>query len=158
MAVPILATEKLNENFVTDIHAMFENEDLVDFKLKTNDNEVLSAHKVILAARSPVFYGMVTSEMKEAKEGVAEVPDFDSKIMKEVLRFIYCNEVENLEEIADELIVAADKYQIEQLKSLCIENLIEETDAENVCQMILLSQRVSNATNLFESCLDVVRG
>jgi speckle-type POZ protein len=142
---------------MSDIRAMFENEDLVDFKLKTSDNEVLSAHKFILAARSPVFYGMVTSEMKEAKEGVADVPDFDSKIMKEVLRFVYCNKVENLEEIAGELIVAADKYQIEQLKSLCIENLVPKVTAENVCLMILLSQRVSNATKLFESCLKTIR-
>jgi hypothetical protein len=41
--------------FVSDIRTMFENEELkTDFKLKTSDNEVLSAHKFILAARSPV--------------------------------------------------------------------------------------------------------
>jgi speckle-type POZ protein len=135
---------------------MFENSDLIDFKLKASDSEVLYAHKFILAARSPVFYGMVTSEMKEANEGVVDVPDFDLMIMKEVLRFIYCNEVEKLEEIAEDLIVAADNYKLEHLKSMCIESLAPKVTHDNVCQMVALSQRVSNASKLFDSCLEVI--
>jgi speckle-type POZ protein len=136
---------------------MFENEALADFQLKCNDGEVLKLHKFILAARSPVFFGMLTSDMKEAKEGIADVPDFDSTIMKEVLRFIYCNEVEKLDEVAGELIVAADKYQLFQLTSICLENLAHKVTAENVCKMLMLSSRVNGVPILFDACVEVIR-
>jgi speckle-type POZ protein len=147
-----LETNGLLHLLGSDISKMFDDENLADFKLKTNDNEVLNAHKFILAARSPVFYGMMTQEMKEAKEGIADVPDFDSKIMREVLRFIYCNEVEDLNEVAGDLIVAADKYQIDKLVEICIQNIIESLSTENVLQYLVLSQRVNNAVKLFEAC------
>jgi hypothetical protein len=46
--------DDLKSSLTDDIYEMFENEALVDFHLKTNDNKVLKAHKFILAARSPV--------------------------------------------------------------------------------------------------------
>jgi hypothetical protein len=42
--------------FADEISLMFENEELADFQLRTNDNEVLKAHKFILAARSKTAY------------------------------------------------------------------------------------------------------
>jgi speckle-type POZ protein len=128
---------------------MFEEDTLADF-----EGEVLSCHKFILAARSPVFYAMLSNDMKEAKQGFADVADFDSKIMREVLRYIYSNQVEELKEIASELILAAEKYEVNGLKEICIDSLIENMSTKKVVKSLLLSNRVSFAENLFNECID----
>ena len=65
-----------------------------------------------IAARSPVFLAMLTNNMKESKDNFVNIPDYDSGLMSEVLRFIYCNKVENLTSIAHKLIYAAENYQL----------------------------------------------
>ena len=57
---------------------MFESSVLADLEMKMNDGETLTAHKSILAARSPVFRAMLTTRMKEAATNSVEIPDFCS--------------------------------------------------------------------------------
>lgn len=135
---------------------MFFDESFSDFNLMTSDGVILKTHKVILSARSPVFYAMLKSDMQEAKNGCANVPDFDSKVMEEVLRFIYYNKVEELENIARILVYAAEKYQLEKLKEVCLESIIETMTVENVVESFVISGRVSNATKLYEKCIDLI--
>lgn len=127
---------------------------LADFELKTKDNETLKAHRSIIAARSPVFFKMLTSDMEEAKQGWANVPDFDSIVMKEVLRFIYCNEVRDLNKIDYDLIFAAEKYQLDELKEICIDSMIAQLSSENVLKFAVIADHISKASKLFNSCVD----
>lgn len=136
---------------------MFENESLSDFKINSGDDKTLVAHKVVLAARSPVFYAMLTNDLIEAKESVVNVPDFDSKVMKEVLRFIYCNTVEGLTGTAPDLIYAAEKYQIEDLKNICIETLTATVTVSNVLKSLVIADQVDSEA-LFNKCLKVIVG
>ena len=135
---------------------MFEDKNLTDFKLKCSDDEVLTCHKVILAARSPVFYAMMSIDMKEAQQGFAEVPDFDSKLMEQVLHFIYCNKVINLEELSYQLIFAAEKYELKELKRMCIEHIIKNLKIENVTESLIISNRISGSDKMFTKCADFV--
>lgn len=99
---------------------MFESETFSDFELISKDGKVLKAHKAVLASRSPVFFSMLNIDMEEAERGSVNVPDVDKKTLKELLRFIYCNEVEGLNEISRKLIFAAEKYELKSLKTLCM--------------------------------------
>jgi BTB/POZ domain len=135
---------------------IFENEVLSDFQLKMNDGVTLKAHKSILVARSPVFFKMLTTDMKEAKQGFVEVPDFNSKTMRELLRFMYCSEVENLDEIANDLIFAAEKYEVQQLKELCIDHIISKLTRENVLDALIIADRVNNTDNILNKCMEIV--
>jgi speckle-type POZ protein len=139
-----------------DVEDMYEEEEFTDFGLKCSDGEVLSCHKFILAARSPVFRAMLKINMKEAKQGSADVPDFDSKIMREVLRFIYCGFVFDIDEMSQDLVFAAEKYELEGLKKLCIDNMISMLSSANVLQFITIADRVSNGKRLLEECMEVV--
>ena len=58
--------------------------------------------------------------------------DLSFEIVKEMLRFIYINKIENLHNIAHELIMAADKYGIEDLKSLCEKSLSDSVNIDNL--------------------------
>lgn len=76
--------------------------------------------------------------------------------MNEVLRFIYCNVVENLTEIANDLVFAAEVYGIDQVKDLCIESLVKTIVTENVVDLLITADLISDAKNLYENCLEFI--
>lgn len=132
---------------------MLDKKLFTDFQIQTNDGQVLNANKAVLSARSPVFNAMLKNEMTEAKTGLVFVPDFDSKVMKLVLQFIYCDLVEGSNKTAAELVYAAEKYQLEELKQRCLNTIGSALSINNVAQAILIANRVSNATSLFNKCV-----
>lgn len=129
---------------------------MTDFELLTSDHVIIKAHKAILAAHSPVFCTMLQTDMEEAKTGKVNIPDFDSKNMKELLRFIYCNEVENLTEIDRSLIFAAEKYQIEELKKVCIQSIIKSLTVENVIEALKMSELITKSELLLNASLNLI--
>lgn len=141
---------------LADCKKMFENDALSDFQLIMNDEKVLKAHTAFLTARSPVFFTMLTTNTEEKQQGSVHVPDVDSVVMKEVLRFIYCSEVERLEEIAPKLIFAAEKYQLKELKALCLQELTASLKLGNAVQFLKISFQLSDADNLFQNCLHMI--
>lgn len=145
----------LNKSFVTSFKKFFHHELFSDFKIKTVGGNVLNVHKSILAARSEVFNKMFSTDMKEAKEGILDVSDLDYTTMKEVLRFIYCNEVENLDEIAQDLIFGAEKYDLEDLKEICVDSMIKTLTVKNVIQSVVIADSVSGGKKLFRKCLEL---
>ena len=72
--------------------------------------KVLNAHKNILATASDIFAAMFTHDMLEKKSNSIRITDIDYDVLKEMLRFIYMGQVENMETIASDLFIAADKY------------------------------------------------
>ena len=48
-----------------------------------------------------------------------------------MLAYIYNGEVNKLNDLAAELVVAADKYDIDHLKLICEEKLLTQVSAEN---------------------------
>jgi speckle-type POZ protein len=135
---------------------MFEDESLADFELECNDGKTLKCHKFILAARSPVFRTMLSIDMKEAKEGFVDVLDFGSSVMKEVLRFVYRDDVGNIQHIARSLVFAAEKYELEKLKKICIESMIENLSKDNAIRSLLITEKIPGCEKLYEECVDVI--
>jgi speckle-type POZ protein len=135
---------------------ILEDEVLSNFELKMNDGVALKAHKTILIAQSPVFFKMLTTEMTEAKKGFVDVLDFDSKTIREMLRFIYCGEVQNLDEIASDLIFAAEKYEVQQLKEVCIDVITSKLAEDNILDALIIADRVTNTNKLLNKCIEIV--
>jgi hypothetical protein len=146
--------EKLS--ILRDFKRMFHEEFLCDIKIQTNDGVIFNAHKAILVARSPVCLKMLTSNMKEAATNTVEVDDFDSTTMRELLRFIYCGEVQYLNENAKDLIYAAEKYEVKHLKEICIEELAANVSEENVIETLIIADQVSGTEKLIEACMPIV--
>ena len=61
---------------------------------------------------------MFLSPMEEARTGTVEITDMDSKTLWKLLEFIYTGEVDGMEDVAEELLYAADKYEIMGLVSI----------------------------------------
>ncbi|XP_044731587.1 speckle-type POZ protein B-like [Chrysoperla carnea] len=122
-----------------DFGILFETKKFSDAILSVADGREVQVHKYILAARSPVFAAMFEHEMKELKDNHVKIIDVDYEILHELLQFIYTGKVENLEIMADELLAAADKYDLQRLKLLCEKELCENLSTENAAEILQLA-------------------
>ncbi|KAL5966630.1 BTB and MATH domain-containing protein 43, partial [Taenia solium] len=115
------------------------------------------AHKAILAARSPVFAAMFEHGMAESRANRVNITDVEPDILGEVLRFIYTGRVVGLDNpvMAQELLAAADKYQLERLKAMCEEELVEHLTVEAACDILSLAD-IHSAEQLKAHTLDFI--
>jgi speckle-type POZ protein len=92
----------------------------------SDDGEIFKVHQAILIARSEVFATMLTSTIRtqEKETNMLVVKDVKPKVMKELLRGLYTGQINNIDEIALDLFVAADKYLLPKLKSMAAESII----------------------------------
>lgn len=139
--VPDKISERATES--NEFEKLLLSERFSDVKLLTHCGREIPAHKNILAAKSPAFAAMFEHEMMEKKRNVVEIPDVDHDVLREMLRFVYSGRVECVESLAGELIVAADKYRIEGLKTICERVLADNITVENVVQILVVADRHS---------------
>ena len=148
-----VTTKQKTTEIVNDLNNLFKSERLSDvalvaFKMDDNGNRMeprkFHVHKAILGARSEVFCTMFQQKYsKESLENCVEIEDIDADILKEMLRFIYTGKVYNVEKVADRLLIAAEKYSLNQLKTICEQTLISLLTIENVAEIILLAKLYS---------------
>ena len=91
------------------------------------------AHKAVLAAASPFFLTLLTSDMKESKEQLIkiELEEASAAVMEDVLKYVYSGNVLVTEERAHNLFVTADYLLIPGLKTLAGNFLKEAVTIEN---------------------------
>jgi len=154
--LPINLNDSQHTGLLSDFKKMFETSDFSDFELKSCDDVVFKVHKNILSVRSPVFFAMLSTEMKETKENAAKIPNIDGATLKELLRFIYYECVENLSEVAEKLFQAAEQYQLDKLKKQCCESLIESLTIDNVIARIVLADRLTGTKKLYSKCMKLI--
>ena len=127
-----IARRKLCEDL-----ASITEEKFADFVFKV-ENEKIAAHRVILAARSPVFAAMFQHDMQENKTNETEITDVTPAAFKAFLQFIYTGHCE-VESLAEELLVAANKYDVQDLKQICAKELRMQLTVDNAVRLLVLS-------------------
>jgi len=143
-----------HKQFIKDLdHLFLDQTNNYDVTL-TCGEKVFYCHKGILSARSPVFKAMFQSNMKENELGTVEIEDIQQEVVSELLQYIYSGTMSlNFEKYGKELLAAAEKYQVDQLKGACENELISKLDAENCIEMLLLGDRYK-ARNLKKSAFE----
>jgi len=133
------AVTKSNNPFFDIFTNMFESMELSDLVISTKDGE-LKAHKLLLSMRSTVFKAMFAHELKENAEGRVDLKDYDSKVIREMLRYVYTDKVEDLNLVACDLLPVADKYDLAGLKELCLQELQGALCADNAVALLQLAE------------------
>lgn len=134
--VPHMNIFQPQSNLVKNFAQLFEDKQFSDVKIIIDEKEFL-AHKAILAVRSSVFRAMFQNEMIESKQNQVTITDMKPEIFAELLRFIYTDCVQGLDKIALELLQAADKYDLEQLKIMCEKALCANISEQTAIQMLI---------------------
>lgn len=128
----------------------------VTFQLK---EDIFVAHKNVLAARSPVFRAQFFGSMLESKTDSVKIEDMKAEVFKAMLYFIYIDALPPQEEVsfemAQHLLVAADRYGLERLKLICADLLRTGIDVKTAATTLVLAVQHS-CHPLKDFCVDFV--
>ncbi|KAG5680727.1 hypothetical protein PVAND_010217 [Polypedilum vanderplanki] len=103
-------------------------------------NRVLNCHKLILSAASPVFEAMMYGSFSHDMTNSILITDISYETFELFMNFIYTGELqlkENNEiECLVEMSYCAQKYLIDELRNLCIDQLTKMINRENVFKFL----------------------
>ncbi|XP_062108472.1 BTB/POZ and MATH domain-containing protein 2-like [Humulus lupulus] len=131
------------------------------------DGEVFAAHKLVLAARSPVFRAQLFGPLKDKNTHHIKVEDIEAPVFKALLHFIYWDALPDMEELvglntkwastmmAQHLLAAADRYALERLRLLCEAKLCEDISINTVATTLALAEQ-HHCFQLKDVCLKFV--
>ena len=115
------------------------------------EQEEVRCHSFPLAARSPVFRAMLSADMLERRSGRIQVADMSVAAGKDLLYYLYTGSVRPVADLR-ELLAAADKYGIAELKEHCVDSL-GATMSDATCVELLVLGDMCAATELKERAL-----
>ncbi|KAL6659074.1 hypothetical protein ACP70R_003114 [Stipagrostis hirtigluma subsp. patula] len=132
----------------------------VNFSVKGED---FAAHKIVLAARSPVFRAELYGPMREAGRKPIVIKDVQPDVFRALLHFIYTDSLPPLDDLqADDhtemirhLLVAADRYAMERLKLMCQSILCENLRVQTVASTLALADQ-HNCDMLKDACIEFI--
>ena len=132
--------------FMEDMGNIFEAGKFTDVTIVCQDRE-FECHKAILAARSTVLEAMFSHNMKEERDSKVEIQDMDKDILRKMIVFMYSGKVAGLDGKAADLLVAAEKYDLKELKRMCEDKLCVNLNLDNALDMLVLAD-LHGANNL----------
>ena len=120
------------QELVGRLDILRRNQSFCDVKVVVKDRE-LAAHKAVLAAASPFFLSLLTSDMRESKEHIirTELEEATASVMEDMLQFVYTGNVSVTEENAHNLMAIADYLLLPGLKTMVGRYLMEIFTTEN---------------------------
>lgn len=118
-----------------DFTKLMEGQQFGDFSIKVGDKKY-RVYKGILASRSSVFAAMFENKMQEKIKNFVTIVDVEPDVFYELLRYIYTDKVQNLDTMAYQLFAAADKYDIQPLKTLCRMSILGNLSTENATEAL----------------------
>ena len=81
--------------------------------------------------RSPVFKAMLENEMEESRSGTIKISDVSYDALRAFVNYLYSAEAWLDEQMACDLLVLAEKYQVKHLKGYCEKFLVSKLNWDN---------------------------
>ncbi|KAM3300158.1 hypothetical protein ACQJBY_041273 [Aegilops geniculata] len=158
---PSNISEHLNHLFVTKLGAD------VTFEI---GHETFAAHRCVLASRSAVFMAELFGPMKEgiATADAIQIQDMEPDVFKALLSFVYTDSMPKMEVQGEageavarvtwlrHLLAAADRFDLQRLKSMCEHGLWRHIDLSSVTAILGLSAQ-HHCHGLKEACLEFLK-
>uniref|UniRef100_A0A0K0EVZ1 Speckle-type POZ protein-like (inferred by orthology to a human protein) n=1 Tax=Strongyloides venezuelensis TaxID=75913 RepID=A0A0K0EVZ1_STRVS len=137
-----------------DYGNLYDSSSFYDCVIKVEDKEI-KAQKAILAARSPAFHEIFTSASDESQTKIIEIKDFNVKVVEKMLKFIYNDEVSDIQNMADQMFEIANRYQLDRLKSISEQSMCNSLTIDNVLERFALSVKYPTE-RLKECCEEII--
>ncbi|CAL5007542.1 unnamed protein product [Urochloa decumbens] len=122
-----------------------------------------TAHKMVLATRSPVFCAEFYGPMREEGTEPIVVEDIQPDVFRALLHFIYNDslppfddlQADDYSEMIRHLLVAADRYNMERLKLMCQSILCESLHVQTVATTMALADQ-HHCDMLKDACIEFI--
>ncbi|XP_047177975.1 BTB/POZ domain-containing protein At4g08455 [Vigna umbellata] len=98
--------------------------DIVLVPVDDSDATPIPAHKHVLVSRSPVFNAMLENDMEERRSGTIKISDVSHDTLRAFVNYLYTAEAPLDNQMACNLLVLGEKYQVKHLKTYCEKYLI----------------------------------
>lgn len=108
---------------------------------QTGSDVIFHGHKLILAARSPVFAAMFSNRTLENTTNIIEINDLHPNTIQSMLEYIYTGKVNDIKRSTVELYRCADKYQLEDLRLQAEMALMNSISVETSAEILLLADQ-----------------
>lgn len=124
------------------LYVLTKEESLCDVTITVKGKE-FKAHSGVLAAASPFFFNLLTSNMIESREKLIKIQleEATVAVMEDVLKYIYTGNVLMTEERAYDLIATADYLLLPGLKTMADNFLKEIVTTENCIANYYFAER-----------------
>ncbi|NP_001153348.1 roadkill-like [Nasonia vitripennis] len=122
----------------TDFEQLIDNEELNNIEF-TIEGKKLRANRSILGKRSRTFAALFNNEISQKREREIEITDIRYEVFLKMMHYIYTGKMNGIENIASELLTAADKYCLDGLKLMCEKSLCHDVKTENVLDNLQLA-------------------
>ncbi|XP_033725452.1 BTB/POZ domain-containing protein 6-like [Pecten maximus] len=113
----------------------------------------ISAHRLVLLSRSPVFYAMLEGPM--AEKGEITIPDISSETFKLFLRYLYTDTIDLTDRNVVPVLNVARKYCVDILVSLCGEFFAKNLTVDSAC-VLFEQSHVFVMESLRQQCLQFI--
>lgn len=130
---------KFENTFINDLQSLQTEEETKDVTFVIGSEE-FKAHKIILTARSSVFKKTFETNMLEKSTNKVKITDASIDAFKLFLVFIYTNQFEP-GDFAEELLYLGDKYDVQDLRVMAANYLLETITSENALQTFVALER-----------------
>ncbi|KAK4387340.1 BTB/POZ domain-containing protein [Sesamum angolense] len=115
----------------------------------------IPAHRAILTSRSPVFRAMLENEMEESISGTIRISDVSFDALRAFVNYLYTAEACLDEQMACDLLILAEKYQVKHLKAYCEKYLMSRLNWENSLPYYAFAYQHS-AKSLLDAALSLI--
>ncbi|XP_044320596.1 BTB/POZ and MATH domain-containing protein 2-like [Triticum aestivum] len=145
-------------NLQDHLHQMWKEGQGADVTFSVS-GQLFSAHRYLLAARSPVFKAELFGSMKESAVESIKIYDVEPPIFEALLHFMYTDSVQDDGDNKDEtekmqhLLVAADRYGLERLRIMCESRLCDSIGVETVATTLVLAEQ-HHCGDLKKACIE----
>ncbi|XP_047101792.1 speckle-type POZ protein-like isoform X4 [Schistocerca piceifrons] len=142
-ALTVGRVQEAEEATAEDLGALLDAGDGAVVTLLAGDTRLV-AHRAVLAARSPVFAGMLRRLTLEASSSSQlTLSDTEGPVLRQVLAYLYTLQPLQLPSMAPQLMVAADKYGLSVLKAHCEQQVASQLSVETAAATGVLAIRHS---------------
>ncbi|GJN36690.1 hypothetical protein PR202_gb25573 [Eleusine coracana subsp. coracana] len=126
--------------------------------------ETFTAHKIVLATRSPVFKAELLGSLRKNGTEPITIKDLQPAVFRALLHFIYTDSLPAMDdlngvdrcEMIRHLLVAADRYALERLNLMCQSMLCEEDlQVHNVATTLALADQ-HGCGMLKDACIEFI--
>jgi len=129
--------KKSAEQLIPDYEFALNDKDFSDVKIVCGDR-VFDCHRIILSTRSPVFRAMFQNGMTEARTKRVEIKELEPAVVQAMLEYIYTGKMKFSSIKSEDMLAAAQMYDLRSLKDFNEENLCKRLDIRNCIEMLVL--------------------
>ncbi|XP_041347312.1 kelch-like protein 2 [Gigantopelta aegis] len=110
--------EDVQTQLLQNIHQEIINGSFSDIQVICRDGKTTGS-RLVLAALSPYFRAMLTSDMAESRKGVLELPTVSLSVFQDILKMYFCKINLINEDNCMHMLDTAEMMQLDHIKNLC---------------------------------------